>query len=101
MKLKSAYQDDTQTNTIDGDPAQDEGHTLEADDSSSVYQAGYFQDNDQDDQGVYASSTFVARDEWPHPEAPSVESLDRRYEASDKSWIQGWLQDEVDPCSPE
>ncbi len=35
------------------------------------------------------------------PEAPSIESLERRYEASDKSWIEAWLQDEVDPCSPE
>ncbi len=34
------------------------------------------------------------------PEAPPIESLDRRYEASDKSWIEGWLEDEVDPCVP-
>lgn len=39
--------------------------------------------------------------EVPQPEAPSIDSLDRRYDESDKDWTVGWLNDEVDPCSPE
>ena len=39
--------------------------------------------------------------EVTQPKAPSIESLDRRYEASDKDWITDWLNDEDDPCSPE
>ncbi len=35
------------------------------------------------------------------PQCPPLESLSRRYEASDKTWVEGWLEDEVDPCSPE
>jgi len=34
------------------------------------------------------------------PSVPPNESLKRRYEHSDKSWIKQWLDDEDDPCEP-
>lgn len=33
-------------------------------------------------------------------DCPSIESLARRYEASDKSWLSSWLADESDPTEP-
>jgi len=35
------------------------------------------------------------------PACPSLDSLTRRYEASDKSWQQDWLADDTDPMRPE
>ncbi len=34
-----------------------------------------------------------------HP--PSLESLERRHDASDKTWVQGWLADDIDPSLSE
>lgn len=34
------------------------------------------------------------------PPCPSLESLSRRHEASDTSWQEDWLADDVDPCTP-
>lgn len=31
---------------------------------------------------------------------PTNGSLERRWQASDKSWIYGWLEDEIDPTEP-
>ena len=35
------------------------------------------------------------------PVYPSFESLNRRFEASNQNWVEAWLADDVDPCSPE
>jgi hypothetical protein len=32
---------------------------------------------------------------------PSLESLTRRFEASDQCWLQRWLNEDDDPCLPE
>lgn len=40
-------------------------------------------------------------EQMAEPSYPSLESLNRRFEASDKSWRAGWLADDVDPCTPE
>lgn len=41
-------------------------------------------------------------EQWAEvPACPSLESLNRRFEASDKSWLEDWLVDEVDPGTPE
>lgn len=32
---------------------------------------------------------------------PSLESLERRYEADSRSWLPDWLKDESDPTQPE
>ncbi len=32
---------------------------------------------------------------------PPTDSLERRHQASDKSWVQGWLNDNADPTQPE
>lgn len=32
---------------------------------------------------------------------PSLESLDRRHDASDKTWVRGWVADDIDPSLPE
>jgi len=34
------------------------------------------------------------------PEAPSLESLQRRHDANDPNWIREWLDGDVDPCRP-
>ena len=36
----------------------------------------------------------------PAPILESLDSLNRRFEASDKSWIAEWLAEDDDPCSP-
>ena len=35
------------------------------------------------------------------PPCPSLESLGRRFESSDKNWVEDWLADDVDACTPE
>jgi len=35
------------------------------------------------------------------PCPPSRESLQRRFETSEKLWIQNWSEDEVDPTTPD
>lgn len=32
---------------------------------------------------------------------PPIESLERRWQASEKSWMRRWLDDDNDPCSPD
>ncbi len=34
------------------------------------------------------------------PQAPSLESLQRRHESADPGWMRKWIEDDVDPCRP-
>lgn len=36
----------------------------------------------------------------PSAPCPPAESLQRRYAASDRSWVSNWLADESDPTQP-
>lgn len=39
--------------------------------------------------------------ELPAVACPPLDSLQRRYEGGDRSWLASWMADDVDPTQPE